>query len=541
MRRAGARARGPARRPDRRDGRPAARARAAQVAVDRRVDRLGAHPASRSTPATSTRPRRSTHARRGAQARSRPRARGPRAAAGPRESMDSGLLDRHIEFVEALRVAGLPVSLAEGLDAVRALGHLGLVDRETLRAAYAATLVKRPAHRPGFDQVFDLYFPALVGEGIVRGREHRSGRRNRCFRPRTTRPDRRTRGRSPTSGRRWRRRWRWATRTRWACWRARRSQRFGLIRGRGAGGAAVVVVQRAEPGLAAASWSTRCSPGCCAATPIRTPTTRRTTRSSRPQARAFEAAGRRGGTPPRRRGARARARRPAHRPAARSSSSTSPRARRPTSRRCAARSIRWPAGWPPGSPGAPRRARRGPLDFRRTVRASMSTGGVPMETRHKPKRPGRTDLVVLCDVSGSVANFAQLHADAGLRAARAVQPGAGVHVRRRDPRGHRPLPPGRRPGGHDGRPWRASAQHATLWGRTNYGRAFTRFAEQHADALTPKTEPARARRRALQLLRPRAAGRRRTWCTPPGTPGGSTRSTRGTGTPGTPRPASTAS
>ena len=52
-------------------------------------------------------------------------------------------------------------------------------------------------------------------------------------------------------------------------------------------------------------------------------------------------------------------------------------------------------------------ARRGrPLDFRRTVRASMSSGGVPMETRHKPKRPGRTDLVVLCDVSGSVANFA---------------------------------------------------------------------------------------------------------------------------------------
>jgi uncharacterized protein with von Willebrand factor type A (vWA) domain len=33
----------------------------------------------------------------------------------------------------------------------------------------------------------------------------------------------------------------------------------------------------------------------------------------------------------------------------------------------------------------------------------------------------------------------------------------------------------------------ASAQHASLWGRTNYGRAFTRFAEQHHDALTPKT------------------------------------------------------
>ena len=52
------------------------------------------------------------------------------------------------------------------------------------------------------------------------------------------------------------------------------------------------------------------------------------------------------------------------------------------------------------------RSSRGPLDFRRTVRASMSSGGVPMETHHRPRRPGRTDLVVLCDVSGSVANFA---------------------------------------------------------------------------------------------------------------------------------------
>ena len=75
------------------------------------------------------------------------------------------LLDRHIAFVEALREAGLPVSLAEGLDAVDAIGALGLGERETLRAAYAATLVKRQNHRPGFDQVFDLYWPALVGEG----------------------------------------------------------------------------------------------------------------------------------------------------------------------------------------------------------------------------------------------------------------------------------------------------------------------------------------------------------------------------------------
>jgi uncharacterized protein with von Willebrand factor type A (vWA) domain len=32
-----------------------------------------------------------------------------------------------------------------------------------------------------------------------------------------------------------------------------------------------------------------------------------------------------------------------------------------------------------------------------------------------------------------------------------------------------------------------SARHASLWGRTNYGRALTRFAEEHADAVGPRT------------------------------------------------------
>ena len=79
------------------------------------------------------------------------------------------LLDRHIAFVEALRSAGLPVSLAEGLDAVSAIEALGIDRRETLRAAYAATLLKRQTHRTGFDQVFDLYFPAMVGDGHAAG------------------------------------------------------------------------------------------------------------------------------------------------------------------------------------------------------------------------------------------------------------------------------------------------------------------------------------------------------------------------------------
>ena len=51
------------------------------------------------------------------------------------------LLDRHIEFIEALRAAGLPVSLSEDLDSVEALTRIGLQDRESMRAGLAATLM----------------------------------------------------------------------------------------------------------------------------------------------------------------------------------------------------------------------------------------------------------------------------------------------------------------------------------------------------------------------------------------------------------------
>jgi uncharacterized protein with von Willebrand factor type A (vWA) domain len=57
--------------------------------------------------------------------------------------------------------------------------------------------------------------------------------------------------------------------------------------------------------------------------------------------------------------------------------------------------------------GAKRRhGNDGRLDFRRTVRSSLATGGVPVNTYFKPRRPHRPELVVLCDVSGSVASFA---------------------------------------------------------------------------------------------------------------------------------------
>jgi hypothetical protein len=53
-----------------------------------------------------------------------------------------------------------------------------------------------------------------------------------------------------------------------------------------------------------------------------------------------------------------------------------------------------------------RRAARGQIDLRRTLRRSLSTGGVPMTPVYRKHRPGRPEIVLLCDMSGSVASFA---------------------------------------------------------------------------------------------------------------------------------------
>jgi uncharacterized protein with von Willebrand factor type A (vWA) domain len=44
------------------------------------------------------------------------------------------------------------------------------------------------------------------------------------------------------------------------------------------------------------------------------------------------------------------------------------------------------------------------VDVRRTMRASLETGGVPMHLRYRPKRPRRPEIYVLCDVSTSVTS-----------------------------------------------------------------------------------------------------------------------------------------
>ena len=54
-----------------------------------------------------------------------------------------------------------------------------------------------------------------------------------------------------------------------------------------------------------------------------------------------------------------------------------------------------------------RHGRKGPLDFRSTVRHSLSTGGVPVEPKFRYPRPSKPEIIVIADISGSVASFAR--------------------------------------------------------------------------------------------------------------------------------------
>jgi uncharacterized protein len=54
-----------------------------------------------------------------------------------------------------------------------------------------------------------------------------------------------------------------------------------------------------------------------------------------------------------------------------------------------------------------KRKNRGHLDFRSTVRHSLSYGGVPAEPKFRNPRPSRPEIMVVADISGSVASFAR--------------------------------------------------------------------------------------------------------------------------------------
>ena len=78
-------------------------------------------------------------------------------AAGDRLAGEA-LLDLLNGFIGELRNAGLPVSLTENLDAMEAVRHIPLDDRNAFKYALAATLVKNHSHWRAFETVFEVYF-----------------------------------------------------------------------------------------------------------------------------------------------------------------------------------------------------------------------------------------------------------------------------------------------------------------------------------------------------------------------------------------------
>lgn len=74
------------------------------------------------------------------------------------------MLDILNRFIVALRAAGLPVSMTEHLDAAEAIAHIDLGNREHLRSALKATLVKDESHFDAFDLAFEIFFAVRSAE-----------------------------------------------------------------------------------------------------------------------------------------------------------------------------------------------------------------------------------------------------------------------------------------------------------------------------------------------------------------------------------------
>jgi uncharacterized protein with von Willebrand factor type A (vWA) domain len=390
------------------------------------------------------------------------------------------LVDRHVEFVAALREAGLSVSVAEGLDAIRSMRAVDLLEREQLRAALAACLVKRQTHRPPFDAVFDVFYPPVTGESVAGPSSTEAPERPPGAAHRGPLED-------PVRDR---------IRADLADYLREGDERlldavareavaaFGSVPGRVPGQSSwsrMAVLERVSAGTLLAGLLEQVlageQRGGLAERRARTAINERIAR--------FE---RRVDVDVRRRLAEqsdaASVARTAARPtiervnflgATRSDLSALRREIQPLARRLASRLAI-----------DHRHGKRGQLDFRRTIRASLSTGGVPVTTHYRPRRPLKTELVVLCDVSESVSSFAQftLLLVYALRE-QFTKVRAFAFVDELDEVTRFFVP-----GGDvlDAVTRLANEADVTwLLGRTDYGRAFELFAQRFPDAVGPRT------------------------------------------------------
>lgn len=292
------------------------------------------------------------------------------------------MLDRLLELTEALRDAGVPVAVSEEIDALRAVRHIDFAAKDEVRSALAATMIKSDSQRPAFEILFELYFGA--GRGPEGSEERDAGDR-------------------PTD---------------------REALRNELLEALAGGDAAALadIARRAVAQFGrlqnspSGDWYSNYQvmrtldlqsliddfdPGGDASE------LERALRRDEFEARVREFRRLSLGETRRRvteqRGPKAVARY-AVAPvindlpflSATTDMAEMRKALRPLARKLATRVAM-----------KRRRSTRGMLDIRRTVRHSMSTGGVPFTTESRHRVPHRPELFVVCDVSSSVARFAR--------------------------------------------------------------------------------------------------------------------------------------
>ena len=302
----------------------------------------------------------------------------------------SALPERLVEFVGELREHGIAVGPGETVDAAAAVDALGLADREQLRAALAATVLRRSGQRATFDSLFDLYFPIAVGAAESAGKPPADAAELREALVAALAEGDEARLRSLASA---------------AIEEFGRYGSFGQGgAGAGAGGmrgwSAYQALDRVRPDallnrvLAAIRTDDSAFGEAIARTEARSRITRyREAVQAEARRRTAELRGRERiahyAVPP-------QTDLVSFTNATRAQLAELRRTIQPLSRKLATRLAT-----------RRRRARRGQIDLRRTLRRSLATGGVPMRPAMRDRRPGRPELVLLCDMSGSVAGFAQ--------------------------------------------------------------------------------------------------------------------------------------
>ncbi|MBK1783088.1 vWA domain-containing protein [Prauserella cavernicola] len=308
---------------------------------------------------------------------------------------------RLVDFVGALRERGIPVGPGETVDAAAAVDVLGLADRDQLREALASTVLRRSGQRGVFDAVFDLYFPVAVGSVESAGEPPSDvfELRDALVAALAEGDEARLRALAASG--------------------VEAFGRYGNAGNGGSGGAGDTGASGSGSRLS--GWSAYQTLGEVRPEALlaRVLAAMRTARPedgplgealAERQARSRIAGFReRVQAEARRRTAelRGRERIASHAVAPQTelvtfTSATSEqftamrRTVQPLSRKLATRLS-----------SRRKKARRGQIDLRRTLRRSLGTGGVPMRPALRNRRPGRPELVVLCDMSGSVAGFAQ--------------------------------------------------------------------------------------------------------------------------------------